>query len=169
MNEPITVQRLDDFGAVMREYNALKLQKFKLEKRLGLSAVDYSKIKVTSGNSNRLSEEEKFVFALNRINNKLKEYEAWLLPEKEKIISQIARVKRQEYRKILVLRYIEKWKWSEIIQECFWFEADYEEEKQGKYKDKILYWNRQALKELEEISKKPYIEIKQLVLKGEKE
>lgn len=169
MHEPITVQRLDDFGAIMREYNVLKQQKFKLEKRLGLSGIDYSKQKVTSGNSNRLSEEERFVFALNRINNKLKDYETWLLPEKEKIISQISRIKRQEYRKVLVLRYIEKWKWSEIIQECFWFEVDYEEEKQGKYKDKILYWNRQALKELEETSKKPYIEVKQLVLKGENE
>lgn len=169
MNEPITAQRLDDFGAVMREYNALKLQKFKLEKRLGLSGVDYSKIKVTSGNGLKFSEEERFVLALQKINSKMQEYEKWIIPEKEVIVKQIARVKRQEYRKILVLRYIEKWKWSEIIQECFWFEADYEEEKQGKYKDKILYWNRQALKELEEISKKPYIEVKQLVLKGENE
>lgn len=162
--EPITIQRLDDFGAVMREYNDLKSQKFKLEKRLGLSGVDYSKIKVTSGNGLKFSEEERFVLALQKINSKMQEYEKWLIPEKEVIVKQIARVKRQEYRKILVLRYIEKWKWSEIIQECFWFEADYEDEKQNKYKDKVLYWNRQALKELEEVSQKPYVKIEQLVL-----
>ena len=92
------------------------------------------------------------------------EYEQWLKPEKDIIIHQIARIKRQEYRKILVLRYIEKWKWSEIIQECFWFEADYEIQKQDKYKDKVLYWNRQALKELEEVSQKPYVKVQQLVL-----
>lgn len=162
--EPITIQRLDDFGAVMREYNDLKNQKYKLEKRLGLSGIDYSKIKVTSGNGQKLSEQERFTIALQKINAKMLEYEQWLKPEKEIIIQQIARIKRQEYRKILVLRYIEKWKWSEIIQECFWFEADYEEQKQDKYKVKILYWNRQALKELEEVSKKPFVKVEQLVM-----
>lgn len=162
--EPITVQRLDDFGAVMREYLNLKDKKYKLEKRLGLSGLDYSKVKVTSGNGQKLSEQERFTIALQKINTKMLEYEKWLKPEKAIIVTQIARVKRSEYRKVLVLRYIEKWKWSEIIQECFWFEADYEIEKQGKYKDKILFWNRQALKELEEISKKPFVAVKQLVL-----
>lgn len=162
--EPITIQRLDDFGAVMREYNDLKNQKYKLEKRLGLSGIDYSKVKVTTGNGQKLSEQERFTMALQKINAKMLEYEQWLKPEKDIIIHQIARIKRQEYRKILVLRYIEKWKWSEIIQECFWFEADYEIQKQDKYKDKVLYWNRQALKELEEVSQKPYVKVQQLVL-----
>lgn len=164
--EPITIQRLDDFGAILREYESLKEQKYKLEKQLGLSGVDYSKIKVTTGNSQKLSEQERFTMFLQKINKKTLEYEQWLKPEKEIIVSQIARVKRQEYRKILVLRYIEKWKWSEIIQECFWFENDYETEKQNKYKDKVLYWNRQALKELEKISQKPYIKVEQLVFEN---
>lgn len=164
--EPITIQRLDDFGAILREYESLKEQKYKLEKQLGLSGVDYSKIKVTTGNSQKLSEQERFTMFLQKINKKMLEYEQWLKPEKEIIVSQIARVKRQEYRKILVLRYIEKWKWSEIIQECFWFEADYEIEKQSKYKDKVLYWNRQALKDLEKISQKPYIKVEQLVFEN---
>lgn len=46
-------------------------------------------------------------------------------------------------------------------------EADFEEEKNDKYKDKILYWNRQAVSELEKVSAKPYIKAvqKQLTLK----
>lgn len=68
--ESITIQRLDDFGAVMREYNDLKNQKYKLEKRLGLSGIDYSKIKVTSGNGQKLSEQERFTIALQKINAK---------------------------------------------------------------------------------------------------
>ena len=163
--EPITIQRLDDFKAILREYESLKEQKYKLEKRLGLSGVDYSKIKVTTGNGHKLSEEERFTLALQKINAKMLEYEQWLKPEKGIIISQIARLKRQEYRKILLLRYIERWKWAEIIQECFWFENDFEAEKQNKYKDKVLYWNRQALKELETISQKPYVKNEQLTLK----
>lgn len=163
MYEPITIQRLDDFGAILREYESLKDQRYKLEKRLGLSGIDYSKIKVTTGNGQKLSEQERFTIALQRINAKMLEYEQWLKPEKEIIVSQIARVKRHEYRKILVLRYVEKWKWNEIIHEFFWFEDDFDDEKNLKYKDKVLYWNRQALKELEQISSKPFEpQIKQL-------
>ena len=103
---------------------------------------------------------------LQKINTKLADYESWLKPEKEIIKTQIARIKKWNYRKILVLRYIEKWKWSEIIDEFFGFESDFEEEKNNKYKDKILYWNRQALSELEKVSAKPYVKTaKQLTLR----
>lgn len=69
---------------------------------------------------------------------------------------------------MLVLRYIERWKWSDIIEECFWYEDDFEEEKYGKYKDMVMYWNRRALEELKKISAKPYVPIsRQLVLDEE--
>lgn len=159
--EPITTQRLDDFGAIMREYEVLKDQKYKLEKRLGLSGVDYSKIKVTSGNGQKLSEQERFTIALQRINAKIADYESWLIPEKEKIKTQIARIRYCQnalyYRRLLVLRYIEHWKWAEIIQEFFELEYDYEAEKNLKYRDTVMYWNRRALEELAKISAQPYV------------
>lgn len=155
--EPISPQRLEDFGAALKEYNSLKKQKEQIERRFGLAGVDYSKVKVTAGNNLRASEEERYVMALQKINDAITDYEKWLIPEKEIITRQIARVKSHDYRKILVLRYIEKYPWKEIIQECFWYEPDFEEERQGKYRDKVFYWHRQALKELEEISAKPYI------------
>lgn len=167
MYEPITVERLDNYSEIEKEYNYLLNQKANIIQRIStLRGIDYSKIKVTSGNGSKISEEEHYAMTLQKINTKLADYESWLKPEKEIIKTQIARIKKWNYRKILVLRYIEKWKWSEIINEFFGFESDFEEEKNNKYKDKILYWNRQALSELEKVSAKPYVKTaKQLTLR----
>ena len=166
MYEPITIERLDNYAEIVKEYDYLLHQKNNLIKKLGLKAVDYSKIKVTSGNGAKISEQEHYVMSLQKINAKIADYESWLKPEKEIIKTQIARIKKWHFRKILVLRYIEKWKWSEIIDEFFGFEDDFEEEKNLKYKDKIFDWNRRALAELEKVSAKPYVKAsKQLTLK----
>lgn len=167
MYEPITIERLDNYSEIEKEYNFLLRQKENLIKKIGtLSGVDYSKIKVTSGNGAKISEQEHYVMSLQKINSKIADYESWLKPEKEIIKTQIARIKKWHLRKILVLRYIEKWKWSEIIDEFFGFEDDFEEEKNLKYKDKIFDWNKAALAELEKVSAKPYVKIeKQLVFK----
>lgn len=167
MYEPITIERLDNYSEIEKEYKFLLRQKENLIKKIGtLSGVDYSKIKVTSGNGAKISEQEHYVMSLQKINAKITDYENWLKPEKEIIKTQIARIKKWHFRKILVLRYIEKWKWSEIIDEFFGFEDDFEEEKNLKYKDKIFDWNRRALAELEKVSAKPYVKAsKQLTLK----
>ena len=166
MYEPITIERLDNYAEIVKEYDYLLHQKNNLIKKLGLKGVDYSKIKVTSGNGAKISEQEHYVMSLQKINSKIADYESWLKPEKEIIKTQIARIKKWHFRKILVLRYIEKWKWSEIIDEFFGFEDDFEEEKNLRYKDKIFDWNKAALAELEKISAKPYVKAsKQLTLK----
>ena len=166
MYEPITIERLDNYAEIVKEYDYLLHQKNNLIKKLGLKAVDYSKIKVTSGNGAKISEQEHYVMSLQKINAKIADYESWLKPEKEIIKTQIARIKKWHFRKILVLRYIEKWKWSEIIDEFFGFEDDFEDEKNLKYKDKIFDWNRRALAELEKVSAMPYVKAsKQLTLK----
>lgn len=167
MYEPITKERLDNYAEIVKEYDYLLHQKNNLIKKLGLKGVDYSKIKVTSGNGAKISEQEHYVMSLQKVNAKIADYESWLKPEKEIIKTQIARIKKWHFRKILVLRYIEKWKWSEIIDEFFGFEDDFEEEKNLKYKDKIFDWNRGALADLEKVSAMPYIpSTKQLVLEG---
>ncbi len=166
MYEPITIERLDNYAEIVKEYDYLLHQKNNLIKKLGLKGVDYSKIKVTAGNGAKISEQEHYVMSLQKVNAKIANYESWLKPEKEIIKTQIARIKKWHFRKILVLRYIEKWKWSEIIDEFFGFEDDFEDEKNLKYKDKIFDWNRRALAELEKISAKPYVKAsKQLTLK----
>ena len=167
--EPITKERLKLFSEIQAEYNTLLERKKKMERRLNsLNAVDYSKIKVTSGDNKCVSTQERFVVALETLNEEIHKYEGWLPFEKEIIKNQIARISKPRYRQVLVLHYIERWKWLDIIEECFWYEDDFEEEKYGKYKDIVMYWNRRALEELEEISNKPYVPIvKQLVINEE--
>lgn len=155
--EPITLERLDNFSEILKEYEILKRYKQNLIAKCNtLKSIDYSKIKVQTGNGAKTSEQEYYAMKLQSINNKMREYETWITPEKEIIKNQIARVPKRDYRKLLILRYIEKWKWAEIVQEFFEFENDYEEGKGGRYRDMIMYWNRRALEELQKISSKPY-------------
>jgi len=161
--EEITPERLDNYRVIYREYETLLRHKKNLiEKIGGLRAVDYSRERVQSGNAPKTSAQERYAMALQKINSKIAEYEAWIPSEKEIIKNQIARIRNREnasdYRRILVLRYIEKWKFSEITQELFWLENDFEEN-EDKYKDKTMRWHREALQELEKISAQPYVPI----------
>ena len=166
MYEPITLERLDNYTEIVKELDHLLRQKENLKSKImSLQSIDYSKIKVTSGNGSKTSTQEHYAILMEKINKKIDQYRAWLPPEHEIIKTQIARVKKWNYRKVLVLRYLEKWKWSEITAEFFEFEPDFEDEKDLKYKDTIMRWNRQALAELEKVSAKPYVKLeKQLHL-----
>lgn len=64
----------------------------------------------------------------------------------------------------MIYRYLELWKWSEIIQDFFEFEDDFEVEKEGKYKQNVMYWHRAALQELEKLRYTVYIPAKQIIL-----
>lgn len=160
MYEGVTTERLKFFGEFLREYEAVLTRKKQIVEALGgLKSVDLTKTRVQNGDSNRTSEEERYTMRLEEVNKLIKEYEAWLLPEREIIRTQIERVPRFEYRKILKMRYIQRMKWSEIVKDLFEFQKDYEEGKYGKYKDTVMYWNRRALEELEKVSSKPYIPV----------
>ncbi len=145
----ISTERLNDYTEIVKELDFLLKKKERLKERIdSLKSPDYTKIKVSTGETRKTSEQEYYVISLEKINHKIDEYKAWLIPEHETIKQEIARVKKWQYRKILVYRYLEKWKWSEIIRDFFEFEDDFEEEKDFKYKEKIMYWHRRALKEL---------------------
>lgn len=159
MYEPITLKRLDDYAEILKEYKRLVIQKLRLQSRLGLSGVDYSAIKVTSGNSHKISEQEYWVMSLEKLNKKILEYRDWILPEQDILKTQIGRISKMHYRQLLILRYIFRFKWLRIIKEFFGFEEDFDEEKNLKYKDKIFDWNKAALAELEKVSAKPYVPI----------
>lgn len=166
MYEEITIERLHNFSELKKEYERLLRFRANLTQKIGtIHGIDYSKDRVQTGNGHKASEQEHFAESLERINFKIREVEAVLFPEKEIIKTQIARVPKRDYRKLLIFRYIEGWKWSEIVQEFFEFETDYEDEKLTKYRDTVMYWNRRALAELEKVSAKPYVKVeKQLTL-----
>lgn len=168
MYEPITKERLESYSESVRELDSLLKQKEGIKQKIGsLSGIDYSRIKVSSGNGSKISEQEHYVMSLQKINERIDRLRALVIPEHNIIKTQIARVKKWNYRKVLILRYLEKWKWSEIIEEFFGFEPDYEDEQYGKYKDTVMYWNRRALEELEKVSNKPFLPVKQLPLELE--
>ena len=172
--EPITPERMKDYSQKVKELDKLiDRKKLILNSAAGAHGVDYSKLKVTTGNGNRTSEEERYVSALKKVDEEINHYlykvfgVYGLVEEHEVIKTQIKRIKKWNYRKILVYRYLEKWKWSEIIQDFFEFESDYEEEKNGKYKDTVMYWHTRALEELKKVSEKPYVPVTKQLTIGE--
>lgn len=67
MYEPITVERLDNYSEIEKEYNYLLNQKSNIIQRIStLRGIDYSKIKVTSGNGSKISEEEHYAMTLQK-------------------------------------------------------------------------------------------------------
>ena len=145
----ITTERLNDYTEIVKELDFLLRKKEQIKERLNmLKSPNYMETKVMKGSKNKTSEQETYVIKLEKINRKIDEDKAFLVPEHETIKREIARVKKWQYRKLLVCRYLEKWKWSEIIQDFFEFEDDFEAEKDFKYKERIMYWHRRALKEL---------------------
>jgi hypothetical protein len=157
VNSTIDREWLEWFGESWRLYENYKQQREILSKKINsLKSVNYDSDKVTNGASSHLSEQERYSMKLERINSLIKECEEILFPAKERLKKQISRIKRAEYRKILILRYIERWKWSDVIEECFWYEDNFDKT-DPKWKDKIMQQNRAALQKLEELSQKPFV------------
>lgn len=164
MYEIITQERLKSYLYSVQELNKLLEQKKKIMDRLGIKGVDYSKDKVTSGNKMPLTEEEEYTNKLLKINSQIEKIKPPIVREHQILKTQIGRIKKHEYRKLLVYRYIEGWKWDEIKQDFFEFEDDFKEEKNDKYHTKIMYWHRRALEELQKVSNKPFIKYEQIKL-----
>lgn len=161
MQELTTSERLENYRQALREFEAVKEQKLFYQKKIStLKAVDYSGIKVTQGNRKKSSDEEIYTQRLERANAKIKDYIQVLRKEKIYLLRQISRLNRWEYEQILLARYLENWEFKEIVSQFFEHRTDFETEEvgqHGKYWDTIMRWHRQALKQVNEISKTLYI------------
>lgn len=145
----LTVEKLQQYSDNVKELDFLIRKRELIKRRLSSpQGVDYEKTKVTSGNGPKLSTEERYAISLEEINKKIDEKMKNLRSQHQLIKERISSIAKWQYRKLLVYRYLEKQKWSEIIADFFEYEEDYDEEKENKYKDRIMYWHRQALKEL---------------------
>ena len=84
-----------------------------------------------------------------------------LILKRQSIIKQaINKVKKENYRQILTMRYIYGFKWCKIVKTLFKNETDFEIQKDYKYRDKAFYWHRQALKALKNTNKEEQNAIK---------
>lgn len=163
--ETITKERLRTYLDKVQELNFLLEKKHRIEAKCGLKGVDLSKTKVTNGNSRTTSIQEQFTIELERINNDIKKSRAFLDTEHKELITQIGRLKRWYWRRVIVYKYIEAWKMPEIISYFFGDETDFEIEKDVKYRKKVERWLDEAIENLQKVSEKPFIrKDKQLVI-----
>lgn len=161
----ITKDRLRTYQDKVEELNFLLEKKRKLEVKSGLKGVDLSKTKVTNGNSHPFSTPEQYTIELEKVNNEIKKVRAFLDAEHNELVTQIGRLKRWYWRRVIVYKYIEAWKMPEIISYFFSDEEDYEVEKDLKYRKKVERWLDEGLENLQNVSDKPFIkQTKQLVI-----
>lgn len=163
--ETITKYRLKIYLRKVQKLNLLYRIKHNLENQCGLKGVDLSKTKVTNGNSEPFSTPEQFTIRLEKINNRIKEARAFLDTEHKELVAQISRLDKPEWAMVITYKYIEGWKMPEIIAAFFCDQADFEVEKDFKYRKTIERWLASGIKNLQKVSCRPFIEIeKQLVI-----
>lgn len=165
--ETINKERLDRYLDSVKALDEALRKKHLIEARIGNKGIDYSKTKITHGNGKQTTEPEKFAIDLERINKEIDELKAFTIPEHKILVAQISRLKKHAWRKAITYRYIEGEKISDIVQREFYYEPDFEDEKNGKYKKRVERWLSDAIDELEKVSLKPFIKKeRQLVFEG---
>lgn len=155
--EKITKDRLRTYLDKVQELNFLLQRKHSIEAKSGLKGVDFSKTKVINGNSKPTSIQEQYVIELEKINNEIKKSRAFIDTEHKELVMQIGRLSRWYWRRVIVYKYIEAWKLSEIISYFFGDESDFEIEKESKYRKKVERWLDEAIENLTKLSEKPFI------------
>ena len=153
----IKKDQLNRHRNMVEKLDHLRQRKFEILDQFGLKAYDYSKIKVTSG-SKKMTDQERAVIAVEKLNREIKALAAIVMPEQMEIEKQI----------ILLDSISNDWRHADILKRLY---VDGE-----KMKDIILTYysvdnknNRNcaeglrdtAIKMLEKVSEKPFVEIKQ--------
>lgn len=84
----------------------LRSLKYQILNSCGLKAYDYSKIKVTTGNGHRMTDQEKAVIRVEKIDKQIKELELIVKPEQLALSEQIERVDSisNDYRHASILK-----------------------------------------------------------------
>lgn len=160
--ESINKERLMLHKQLVKKLNWKRQQKAEIIGTLGLKSLDFSKTKVTSG-TKKLSEEERTVIRLEKINNQIRELEAIVIPEQKEIETQLSRIEQKDwrYKEILQGYYIDDIPAKEIIVDIFGIDANKNPEAWKSY----YRLQKTAIRELQKVSDKPFIEIdKQLVI-----
>lgn len=171
-NEFVNKYRLERYGGWLNELSQLLEEKRIYEEHLSaIKAVDYSKSRVTNGNSRALSSQEIFVAKLQEVNQQIDCLDKKIMEEREIIERQLGRLVNPTYRKILKKRFVEQKSVFQVSYELriwrFYIEhpeinsselqAAFHNEYTLKYRDEIMRLQRQALSQLERISLTPYI------------
>ncbi len=157
----IRQERLTQYRNRVRQLNFLRSKKYEILNSCGLKAYDYTKIKVTSGNGKRLTEQERAVLIVEKYDKKIKELEAIISTDTQELEEQIARVDQKS----------DNWKHAEVLR-CFYLEGETKQETALRiYGDdskqavkNLSELIKTALEILEKVSSTPFVKIEQLVL-----
>lgn len=180
MIEPITRERLNRYIDSCKTLAYYVQKRKNLMAKLGISGIDYSKTKVTSGNARKPSEEERYVQILERVNKEINTLRAEIRPEHDIIVAQIRRLPTSKSRTIITLKYIEGRSTQDMVEYYFCDDPLWnpdgnmqEFKKSSEYENfrrQYLLWQQKAIEDMEKISGvvfKPTNEIyKQLYLEG---
>lgn len=161
--EKVNKDRLMRYKQYVSELNTLYERKHELLATMGLKSYDFSKTKVMSGNRRKMSEEEQNAIRLEKINKKIGEIEPIVRAGRVEFEAQIERIAHLDwrYKEILQAYYIDDVSAKEIVINLFGVDA---EKDQDKWKQ-FYRLQKSALRELQKVSTKPFIEIeKQLVI-----
>lgn len=157
----IRQERLTQYRNRVRQLNFLRSKKYEILNSCGLKAYDYSKIKVTSGNGRRLTEQERAVLVVEKYDKKIKELESVISLDTQELEKQIERVDQKS----------DNWKHAEALR-GFYLEGETKQETALRiYGDdskqavkNLSELIKTALENLEKVSSTPFVEVQQLVL-----
>ena len=159
MIEFVDVKRLNAYVQMVGKLDHLLKKKENLSEQFSsVHGIDYERMKVDNGGRVATSSQERLVMALEKVNADIDSLKWKVKAEHDVIKIQISRLPKWHYCELLVLRYLEGWKWSEITESFFGSEEDFEDEPE-KYKSKTMKWRASAIELLETISSKPYVSI----------
>lgn len=167
MSEPTIKERLIAYRQCLFDLDKFYEQKDAFIKRIGsIRSVNFSADKVTVGNHKRLSDEERYVLYLEKINNKINEYENTLEAGKKDIDKYIDRLPRFEYREIIRQYYFWRCEWWQVAEHLFISDPHLyiEGAKRGTQESinpnflrQVFNWRNKAFNELEKLYNTPYI------------
>ena len=157
----IKQERLNRHKNLVAKLDFYRKRKYEFLNEFGLKAYDYSKIKVTSGNGRKTTDQERAVIAVEKINKEIKELESVVLPEQKEIETQINRLydysSDWRHPDILKRLYVDGESMKDVIL------AYYGEDNKNN-RSSVEGLRNTAIKLLEKVSSKPFIEIEQRVI-----
>ena len=173
-------ERLSAYRQCLFDLDRFYEQKDVLIKRVGnLQSSRMQTDKVTSGNRKHLSEEERYVLYLEKINKQIAEYETALEDGKKDMNLHIDRLPRFEWREIIRQYYFWRCEWWQVTEHLFISDPHLyvEGAKKGtqesinpNYLRVVFQWRNRALDELEKLYNIPHIPtVRQLTLIGKEE
>lgn len=154
-------ERLNAFRNKIRQLKFLRSKKDELLCTFGLKSYDYSKIRVTTGNGRKITEQERAVLTVEKYDRKIRELAAEIEPEQKELDLQVKRVDENS----------KNWRHAEVLR-SFYLEGESKVETairvygeaEKKDIDNVSDLLKTATELLGELSNKSFVQVEQIPL-----